>query len=161
MTSWDELFRRAADASPDVEEFYADYGAAPAPLEVEDAEVEGDGRGERKGAKGTKGAKGKGRRKGNGRGKGERAGKGEWKKVADKTQIEVVTPEPKLVESTNMESTMVSPDSEESVVPMQAGESFADACFAAALEHDEERSLRKPTEGQGKGRRRRYWRGKA
>ena len=56
---------------------------------------------------------------------------------------------------------MESPDSEESLVPMQAGESFADACFAAALEHDEERSLRKPTEGQGKGRRRRYWRGNA
>ena len=46
MTSWDELFRAAADASPDVEEFYAEYGAAPAPLEaVEDAdEVEDDGR---------------------------------------------------------------------------------------------------------------------
>ena len=28
MASWDELFQKAAETAPGVEEFYADYGAA-------------------------------------------------------------------------------------------------------------------------------------
>ena len=174
MASWDELFQKAAETAPGVEEFYADYGAAPEPVDIDSDEAESE-RGQGKGKlKGKGKGKGKGQGKGKGKGKGKdkgkkghlvgKAGEGkQWRSGSKGTQnspvdkgLEEFSLHPKVVES--------EPDDRP---PIQEGESFANACFAAALKHEEEKNPRQGQrsrpwkEGRQKGgRTQRYWREK-
>ena len=88
--------------------------------------------------------------KGKGRGKGRnRKGKGKGMET-DPADIEVVSPS-KSVES---EAENSQAEDQEEEVRIQDGESFAEACFAAALEHDEQE---RPPRARG---RKWYWKRK-
>lgn len=139
MTSWDELFQAAAGAAPDVDEFYEEYGAAPS------VSIAGGGDDASEAYLGKR-SKGKGKGRGKGR---NRKGKGKGMET-DPADIEVVSPS-KSVES---EAENSQAEDQEEEVRIQDGESFAEACFAAALEHDEQE---RPPRARG---RKWYWKRK-
>ena len=124
MPSWDELFEAAAAEATGVDEFYEEYGAAPP---VDPQEV----------------APGKGKRRRKGKGKGQGKGKTHVQQVALEelpTEIKEIEIEPYTETSLSQQSPshQKALEKSEEDPPMQDGESFADACFAAALEHDDQ-----------------------
>ena len=171
MASWGEMFEAAAASAEDIEDFDAQYGSAPLPVQVDGGYPDRSSRGKGRGRKGT-GKAGKATWQGRGVQKElGLGGQGEadlvaavallQKRVArmeaaleaagidipgdegssEESEEEGLSQESEEEaspddDSDDIDHTAVPFGASEVEPPLQSGDSFADACFQAALEQD-------------------------